>query len=193
MGYEGSFSPDGKRLAYVPLSRAFTAWKRYRGGQTTPDLDRDLSDSHGREGPARELQRLLARCGSATRSTSCPTATARSRCSPTTRRTKKVTQAVANTGIDFKSASAGPDAIVVEQFGPLHLFDLKPATPTPVTVTVCRRPAGGAAEIRQRRHAASPTRTSRPPARARSSKRAARSSPCPPRRATRATSPTRPA
>src|SRR5688572_31291801 len=33
MGHEATFSPDSDRLAYVPLSRAFTAWKRYRGGQ----------------------------------------------------------------------------------------------------------------------------------------------------------------
>ena len=36
MAYEGSFSPDGARLAYVPLPRAFQAWKRYRGGMATP-------------------------------------------------------------------------------------------------------------------------------------------------------------
>jgi tricorn protease len=33
---EGSYSPDGKDLAYVPLDHAFEIWKRYRGGRTTP-------------------------------------------------------------------------------------------------------------------------------------------------------------
>ena len=34
MGAEGSFSPDGAELAYVPLNHAFEIWKRYRGGRT---------------------------------------------------------------------------------------------------------------------------------------------------------------
>src|SRR5262249_36748539 len=36
MAWEGAYSPDGARLAYVPLQRWFTAWKRYRGGSATP-------------------------------------------------------------------------------------------------------------------------------------------------------------
>jgi tricorn protease len=35
MGQEASYSPDGQRLAYLPLARAFAQWKRYRGGLTT--------------------------------------------------------------------------------------------------------------------------------------------------------------
>ena len=34
-GEDASFSPDGTRLAYVPNMKWQTAWKRYRGGQTT--------------------------------------------------------------------------------------------------------------------------------------------------------------
>src|SRR5581483_3127220 len=37
---------------------------------------------------------------------------------------KEVTAVVKNDGLDFKSASAGPDAIVIEQFGGLKLYDL---------------------------------------------------------------------
>src|ERR1039458_6047497 len=40
-------------------------------------------------------------------------------------KSKQVTEAVKNTGLDFKSASAGPDAIVYEQFGSIHIYDLK--------------------------------------------------------------------
>src|ERR1044071_5565467 len=45
MAYEGSYSPDGGRLAYVPLPRSFNAWKRYRGGTATPVYIANLSDS----------------------------------------------------------------------------------------------------------------------------------------------------
>ena len=37
---EGTYSADGSHLAYVPLFQWQEAWKRYRGGQTTQDLDR---------------------------------------------------------------------------------------------------------------------------------------------------------
>jgi tricorn protease len=34
-GYEASMSPDGQSIAYEPIGKAFTMWKKYRGGQTT--------------------------------------------------------------------------------------------------------------------------------------------------------------
>jgi tricorn protease len=34
-GYAGSYSPDGKRLAYMPSDPANEIWKRYRGGQAS--------------------------------------------------------------------------------------------------------------------------------------------------------------
>jgi tricorn protease len=42
--FEGSYSPDGTRLAYVPNFQWQRAWKRYRGGQTTPIYILRLSD-----------------------------------------------------------------------------------------------------------------------------------------------------
>src|SRR5260370_7591555 len=43
-------------------------------------------------------------------------------------RSKQVKQELENHGLDLKSASAAPDAIVYEQFGSLHLYDLKSST-----------------------------------------------------------------
>jgi tricorn protease len=34
-GFRGTYSPDGRRLAYNPLYDAFTQWKNYRGGTTS--------------------------------------------------------------------------------------------------------------------------------------------------------------
>ncbi len=36
MAETGSLSPDGRSLAYTPIATSIRAWKRYRGGQTTP-------------------------------------------------------------------------------------------------------------------------------------------------------------
>ena len=45
MANEGAMSPDGARIAYVPIPRAFSIWKRYRGGQATPVWIAKLADS----------------------------------------------------------------------------------------------------------------------------------------------------
>ena len=143
MGFEAAFSPDGDRLAYVPLSRAFSAWKRYRGGQTTPIWIATLSNSHIEKMP---------------RDTSndfCPMWVddkvyfLSDRTEPVTlfsydTKTKKVSQAVPNNGMDFKSASAGPGAIVIEQFGQIQLYDLASGRLTPVKISI----AGDIAELR---------------------------------------------
>jgi tricorn protease len=44
-GDEASYSADGTKLAYVPYFQWQPAWKRYRGGQTTPVWIADLRDS----------------------------------------------------------------------------------------------------------------------------------------------------
>jgi len=121
-GEEAWYSPDGTRLAYVPNMQWQRAWKRYRGGQTTPvqivrladlTLERipraNSNDNHpvwmgetvyflsDRNGP-------VSLFGYNTKS-------------------KEVKQLIVNNGYDFKSLSAGPDALVYEQFGGIHLYD----------------------------------------------------------------------
>jgi tricorn protease len=50
--------------------------------------------------------------------------------------TRRVARAIEHRGMDFKSASAAQDAIVVEQFGALHLYDIKSGRFEPVKVSV---------------------------------------------------------
>ncbi len=121
---EGSYSPDGKQIAYVPLDHAFEIWKRYRGGRTSPIWIAQLSDSSVVKIPRDNTndfnpiwidQRIFFLSD---------------RQGPITlfnydTRTGAVTQVLKNDGFDFKYASAGPGAIVIEQFGSLHLYDLK--------------------------------------------------------------------
>jgi tricorn protease len=121
---EGSFNSDGSQIAYVPLTHAFNTWKRYRGGQATPIWIARLSDSSIQKLPRKDsndfnpmwvgsrIYFLSDRNGPVSLFSYDPAA-------------NRVVQEVANDGLDFKSASAGPGAIVYEQFGSLHLFDLE--------------------------------------------------------------------
>ncbi len=133
MAEEGCFLSDGKQLAHMPIARAFEAWKRYRGGQTTKIWIANLADSSVEKIPrensndfnpmcaGNKVYFLSDRNGPATIFVYDPAS-------------KKVTDVVRNTGLDIKSASAGPDAIAYEQFGSLHLLDLKSGKTKPVEV-----------------------------------------------------------
>jgi tricorn protease len=123
-GEEASFSPDGTRLAYVPHPQWEPGWKQYRGGQTTPIWIVNLATSH--------VEATIPRDNS---NDSNPMWVGNTiyflsdRNGPVTlfaydTQSRKVSQAISNHGLDFKSASAGQGAIVYEQFGSLHLYDL---------------------------------------------------------------------
>lgn len=121
---DGSYSPDSSQLAYVPLDHAFEIWKRYRGGRSSPIWIARLSDSSVSKIPRdnsndfdpiwidHRIFFLSDRNGPI------------SLFSYDTR-TKAVAQAMPNSGPDFKYASAGPGAVVIEQFGAIRLYDLK--------------------------------------------------------------------
>jgi tricorn protease len=145
MGYEGSFSPDGKHIAYVPLRRAFSAWKRYRGGLATPIWIADLSDSSIDKIPRTDSNDFEPMwIGDKVYFLS-------DREGPVTLfsydvKTKKVSRALENDGLDLKSASAGPGAIVYEQFGCLNLYDLASGKTSALSVSI----AGDMLEVRDK-------------------------------------------
>ena len=135
MGVDGSYSPDGSRLAYVPTIQWQAAWKRYRGGQTSPIWIANLADSSVDKIPrdnsndsrpmwvGDKIYFLSDRNGPVSLY-SYDTSS------------KKVSEVVRNSGLDIKHASAGPGAIVYEQFGSLHLFDLASGKAQTLNITV---------------------------------------------------------
>lgn len=134
-GFTAAYSPDGQRLAYTPLPPAFTIWKRYRGGRTSKIWLAHLSDSKVEEIPrenSNDFNPVWAADAVFFLS---------DRNGPVTLfrydlKSRKVTEAIRNTGLDYKSASLGPGAIVLERFGGLELYDLKSGKATPVKITL---------------------------------------------------------
>ncbi|MDP9090902.1 MAG: PDZ domain-containing protein [Pseudomonadota bacterium] len=131
----GSFSGDGATLAYVPVQRWQIAWKHYRGGQTTPvwlvnmktlDLEKIPRDNSNDSNPVwvgNTVYFLSDRNGPVSLF-KYDTAT------------KQVAQLVENHGYDLKSVGAGPGALVYEQFGSLHLYELDSHQDHVVSVTI---------------------------------------------------------
>ncbi|MGB7760843.1 MAG: PDZ domain-containing protein [Bryobacteraceae bacterium] len=141
---DGSYSPDGSHIAYVPVFQVQAAWKKYRGGQTSKIWIANLEDSKVFPIPRENsndfnpmwvgdrIYFLSDREG------------------PVTlfyydRKSRRVKRAIENHGLDFKSAAAGPGAIVYEQFGSLHLYGLKTGKTKEVSVTL----AGDLPQLRQ--------------------------------------------
>lgn len=135
MGSSGAFSPDGTKIAYTPKFQWQVAWKRYRGGQTMPIWIARLSDSHIDKIPRNNSNDFNPMwVGDKVYFLS-------DRNGPVSlfaydTKTHEVSEAVRNEGLDLKSADAGPDAIVYEQFGSLHLLDLRSGKTKAISVRV---------------------------------------------------------
>jgi len=129
--YEGSYSPDSTHLAYVPFTN-FTestqfarGLKHYRGGTASPIWIAKLADSSIEKVPRKDSN------DSSPMWFGDKVYFLSDRDGPVSlyaydAKTKQVSEALATNGMDIKSASAGPDAIVYEQFGSIRLFN--PAT-----------------------------------------------------------------
>jgi tricorn protease len=120
---DASVSPDGTHIAYVPHPKWQEAWKRYHGGQTTPiwiadlkdlsivKIPRENSNDHHPMWVGDTIYFLSDRSGPVS-------------LFAYDTKTKQVSEALHSDGLDFKTATAGPDAIVIEQFGAIKLYDL---------------------------------------------------------------------
>ena len=131
----GTYSADGNTLAYVPVMQWESAWKHYRGGQTTPvwlvnmktldlvKIPRENSNDSSPVWEGNKVYFLSDRNGPVSLFSYDPD-------------TKGVEQVVENHGYDLKTLSAGPGALVYEQFGSLHLYDLATHQEHAVPVTI---------------------------------------------------------
>ncbi len=152
MGVEGSFSADGTHLAYVPnwnrrlgAVDAYVAIKHYRGGHAARIWIADLSDSS------------IVRIPCQTSNDFDPMWVGErvyflsDRDGPVTLfsydlKTQQVKALFKNQGFDLESASAGPDGIVYEQFGSIHLYDPRSGKSREVRIRV----AGDMPQVRPR-------------------------------------------
>jgi tricorn protease len=141
MGEQGAFSADGSKLAYVPywnrraVPNSYIAWKHYRGGKASPIWIADLGDSRIVKIPREESNDfcpmwlngkvwfLSDREGAATLFSYDP-------------ETKDLKKVIDNQGLDYVSASAGPDGIILERFGGLELFDVKSGSVRKIAVSI---------------------------------------------------------
>src|SRR5438270_390655 len=115
---QGALSPDATQIAYVPHAQWQPAWKRYRGGQTTPIWIAKLADSSIERVPRENSNDFNPMwVGNTVYFLSDRSGPVSLFAYDTT--TRQVSEVVKSDGLDFKSASAGPDAIVIEQFGGL--------------------------------------------------------------------------
>lgn len=134
-GETGSYSSDASRLAYVPLLKWQEAWKRYRGGQTSPvylvdlktlqleKIPRENSNDSSPLWVGDTVYFLSDRNGAVTLFSYDS-------------KTKEVKQLIENKGLDLKSIAGGPDGIVYEQFGGLYTYDPKSGTSKHVDIRV---------------------------------------------------------
>jgi tricorn protease len=141
MAEEGSYSPDSSRLAYVPFTNFKETWesqrglKHYRGGTASPIWIAHLSDSAIEKLPRKDSN------DSAPMWFDSRIYFLSDRNGPINlfyydTNTKQVSEAITSDGYDIKSASMGPDAIVYEQFGSIHLFDPASGKQHPVEIRV---------------------------------------------------------
>lgn len=142
----GSYSPDGKQLAYVPGFQWEPFWKDYQGGQYTNVWLAKLADSSVTRVPNPKgasdnspmwigdtVYFLSDRSGPITLYAYHPDS-------------GQTEQVLDNPGFDITSASAGNGQIVYSQFGRLHIFDPKTGKAHAVDVNV----AGDMPQRRQR-------------------------------------------
>jgi tricorn protease len=129
--FSGTYSPDGRRLAYEEFSTAFTPdwyetsmWRHYRGGRTHPIRIMSLADYSVEKLPWQNSNdRDPMWIGNTVYFLSDRNFT--TNLYSYALDAKQLKQLTHHDDFDIMTASAGPDAIVYEQAGYIHLVDAK--------------------------------------------------------------------
>ncbi|MEE8586479.1 MAG: peptidase S41, partial [Acidobacteriota bacterium] len=144
--HKASYSPDGARMAYTPLSERFRQWKNYRGGTTSriwlynfrdhavvqiPQPEGRCNDTDPMWPDRKTVYFLSDRNGEFNLFSYHA-------------QSKRVSQLTTHEDFPILSASAGDGKIIYEQAGLLHLFDPKKGKAKQLQVTV-------ASEVRETR------------------------------------------
>jgi tricorn protease len=143
--FTGSYSPDGKRMAYQPLSVGLLAaswsenqssqWRRYRGGRTQPIRLFDLSNYSEQKLPWKDSNDTDPMwVGNTVYFLSDRDNTVN--LYSYNLDSKQLNQLTHHHDYDIMSASASSDAIVYEQAGYIHLLDLKSGQSRQLVVNV---------------------------------------------------------
>jgi tricorn protease len=136
-GEFGSISPDGATLAYMPLSRDFRTWKRYRGG-TAPEIWlfglNDLQAKNLTQNPANDGQPMWH--GSTLYFLSDRDANFRANIWAYELESDTVRQVTFFEDFDIHFPAIGPQDLVFENGGRLYVMDLETETAKAVDVRV---------------------------------------------------------
>ncbi len=136
MANRGSISPDGKSIAYEPLSQWQPDWKYYKGGQTQPIWIANLADSSIEKIPRNnsndknpiwigdKIYFLSDRDKGIVTLFEYDS------------RSKTVNKVFDNDDLDVKNASANGDMIVYEQFGSIYTIKTGSKAPSKVAISV---------------------------------------------------------
>lgn len=129
--FSGAYSSDGRRIAYEEFTTAFipiwyeaSMWRHYRGGRTHPIQVMNLSDNSVEKLPWTNSNDTLPMwIGNTIYFLSDRNHTANVFAYRAD--TKQVSQLTHHDDFDVMTAAAGPDAIVYEQAGYIHLLDAR--------------------------------------------------------------------
>ena len=136
-GEFGAISPDGKLLAYTPISTDFATWKRYRGGMAPDvwlfDLEKKTAENITHN-DANDSQPMWH--GTTLYFLSDRNGQSRANLWAYDTATKQTRQVTKFRDSDVRFPSIGPAEIVFESHGHLHLLDLASEKVLEVEVTV---------------------------------------------------------
>ncbi|MCK4760763.1 MAG: PD40 domain-containing protein [Candidatus Aminicenantes bacterium] len=135
--FRAAYSPDGKRMAYTPLSEPFGQWKHYRGGRTTRTWLYTFSD-HAVE----QVSQPKGRCNDTDPVWIGDRVYFRSdrngefNLFSYDTQSKKIKQLTQFKDFPILKVAAGAGNIIFEQAGYLHLFDMQQKSTRKLTIGV---------------------------------------------------------